>query len=116
MGVVFVDISFCRLTEYLLLSQSRIKEGKKITNTADRKMTRLDEAYQKAAKRILDQMFPDEEDMELEYQFLAAKIFVAKTCEAIIRLWMTNGWNWQKIMYSSYCRPCRKKIPCIKKN
>lgn len=82
LGVVFVDISFCRLTEYLLLSQSRIKEGKKITNTADRKMTRLDEAYQKAAKRILDQMFPDEEDMELEYQFLAAKIFVAKTCEA----------------------------------
>ena len=82
LGVVFVDISFCRLTEYLLLSQSRIKEGKKIKNTADRKMTRLDEAYQKAAKRILDQMFPDEEDMELEYQFLAAKIFVAKTCEA----------------------------------
>lgn len=82
LGVVFVDISFCRLTEYLLLSQSRIKEGKKIKNTADRKMTRLDGAYQKAAKRILDQMFPDEEDMELEYQFLAAKIFVAKTCEA----------------------------------
>ena len=34
-----------------------------------------------AAKKILDRMFPHEDEMELEYQFLAAKFAVAKTCE-----------------------------------
>lgn len=42
LGIILIDISFCRLTEYLLMSKSRIEEGKKITNTADRKMTELE--------------------------------------------------------------------------
>ena len=83
LGVVFVDISFCRLTEYLLLLQNRIREGKKIQNTADREMTKLEEGYRKAAGDILYKMFPQEKDMELEIQFLAAKIFVARTCETV---------------------------------
>ena len=33
------------------------------------------------AKKILDRMFPEEDEMELEYQFLAAKFAVAKTCD-----------------------------------
>lgn len=81
LGIVFVDISFCRLTEYLLLSQKRIKEGKKITHTADRTMTQLDDCYIRAARHILKQLFPDEENMTLEDQFLAAKLFVGRTCE-----------------------------------
>lgn len=81
LGIIFIDISFCRLTEYLLMSKSRIEEGKKITNIADRKMTELDVSYVEAAKEILDKMFPTETEMDLEYRFLAAKLFVAKTCE-----------------------------------
>lgn len=84
--VVFVDISFCRITEYLLLTQKRIKEDKKIRDRADRKMTVLDDVYINAAKMILDRMFPGDSDMELEYQFLAAKLAVAKTCEVQAKL------------------------------
>lgn len=79
--VVFVDIAFCRITEYLLLAKRRILEGKKVTNSENRTMTQLDSAYMKAAKDILDRFFPDEQNMELEYQFLAAKLYVAKTCQ-----------------------------------
>lgn len=79
--IAYVDISFCRITEYLLLTQKRIKEGKKIRDCADRKMTALDESYLNAAKMILDQMFSNQKEMDLEYQFLAAKLAVAKTCE-----------------------------------
>lgn len=86
LGVVFVDISFCRITEYLLLTQKRIKEDKKIRDRADRKMTVLDDVYINAAKMILDRMFPGDSDMELEYQFLAAKLAVAKTCEVQAKL------------------------------
>ena len=81
LGIILIDISFCRLTEYLLMSKSRIEEGKKITNTADRKMTELEKSYLEAAKGILDKMFPMETEMDLEYRFLAAKLFVAKTCD-----------------------------------
>lgn len=81
LNVVFVDISFCRLTEYLLLSGKRIKEGKKIVDSGDRRMTELEELYLEAAKEILQKMFPDKDQMELEHQFLAAKLVVAKTCE-----------------------------------
>ena len=86
LGVVFVDISFCRITEYLLLTQKRIKEDKKIRDRADRKMTVLYDVYINAAKMILDRMFPGDSDMELEYQFLAAKLAVAKTCEVQAKL------------------------------
>lgn len=81
LGVVLVDISFCRLTEYLLLTKRRMEEGNKIRNKADRTMTKLDDIYVETAKKILDRMFPHEDEMELEYQFLAAKFAVAKTCE-----------------------------------
>lgn len=81
LGVVLVDISFCRLTEYLLLTKKRIEDGNKIKNKADRIMTKLDDVYTETAQKILDRMFPEEENMDLEYQFLAAKLAVAKTCE-----------------------------------
>lgn len=81
LGVVLVDISFCRLTEYLLLTKRRMEEGNKIRDKADRTMTKLDDIYVETAKKILDRMFPHEDEMELEYQFLAAKFAVAKTCE-----------------------------------
>lgn len=81
LGVVLVDISFCRLTEYLLLTKRRMEEGNKIRDKADRTMTKLDDVYVETAKKILDRMFPHEDEMELEYQFLAAKFAVAKTCE-----------------------------------
>lgn len=81
LGVIFVDISFCRLTEYLLLTKKRMEENNKIRNKAERTLTKLDDIYIETAKKILDRMFPKEEDMELEYQFLAAKLAVAKTCE-----------------------------------
>lgn len=41
LGVVLVDISFCRLTEYLLLTKRRMEEGNKIRNKADRTMAKL---------------------------------------------------------------------------
>lgn len=81
MEVVLVDISFCRLTEYLLLTKKRIEDGNKIKTTADRTMTKLDDIYTNTAKKILNRMFPEEKKMELEFQFLAAKLAVAKTCE-----------------------------------
>lgn len=81
LGVIFVDISFCRLTEYLLLTKKRMEENNKIRNKAERTLTKLDDIYIETAKKILDRMFPQEEEMELEYQFLAAKLAVAKTCE-----------------------------------
>lgn len=81
LGVVLVDIFFCRLTEYLLLTKKRMEEGNKIRNKADRTMTKLDDIYVETAKKILDRMFPEEDEMELEYQFLAAKFAVAKTCD-----------------------------------
>ena len=84
LGVVLVDISFCRLTEYLLLTKRRMEEGNKIRDKADRTMTKLDDVYVETAKKILDRMFPHEDEMELEYQFLAAKFAVAKTCEVEI--------------------------------
>lgn len=81
LNVVFVDISFCRLTEYLLLSEKRIKEGKKITSSADRKMTELTSCYLDVSMEILQKMFPDKDNMEMESQFLAAKLVVARTCQ-----------------------------------
>ena len=81
LGVMLVDVSFCRLTEYLLITKKRMEDGNKIRNKAERTLTKLDDIYVEAAKKILDQLFPEEEEMELEYQFLAAKLAVAKTCE-----------------------------------
>lgn len=86
LGLIFVDISFCRITEYLLLSKKRIEKGKKITDSTDRIMTELDQHYIAAAKSILNKMFPEEKDMEMEYQFLAAKLFIAKTCTVQARV------------------------------
>ncbi len=86
LGVVFVDISFCRIMEYLLLSKKRIEKGKKITDSTDRVMTELDQPYLNAAQAILDKIFPNEKDMEMEYQFLAAKLFIAKTCSVQARV------------------------------
>ena len=77
---------FCRITEYLLLSKKRIEKGKKITDSTDRIMTELDQHYIAAAKSILNKMFPEEKDMEMEYQFLAAKLFIAKTCTVQARV------------------------------
>lgn len=58
LGVVLVDISFCRLTEYLLLTKRRMEEGNKIRNKADRTMTKLDDIYVETAKKILDRHVP----------------------------------------------------------
>ena len=30
LGIILIDISFCRLTEYLLMSKSRLRKGKKL--------------------------------------------------------------------------------------
>lgn len=77
---IFVDISFCRLTEYLLLTINRIGEGKILQNAGSRKMTKLDTSFLDAARLILDEVIPQNGDMAFEYQFLAAKLMVAKTC------------------------------------
>ena len=48
-----------------------MEEGNKIRNKADRTMTKLDDIYVETAKKILDRMFPHEDEMELEYQFFS---------------------------------------------
>lgn len=72
-----------------------MEEGNKIRNKADRTMTKLDDIYVETAKKILDRMFPHEDEMELEYQFLAAKFAVAKTCEVEAEI---------QVIPDEYCR------------
>ncbi|MDD3185198.1 MAG: PTS sugar transporter subunit IIA [Anaerostipes sp.] len=83
LGIHFVDISFCRLTEYLLIALQRIQTKNIIKDSNGRKLDLIKPEYVEAAKIAFDNSTESASYMKYEYEFFAAKLMVAKSCERV---------------------------------
>lgn len=81
LDIQLVDIDFCRVIEYLMITQQRVKSGNIIRETGkEEKLVIVDKSYIQTAQIIIDKILPHEKNIELEVQYLAARIFVDSTC------------------------------------
>lgn len=83
LGLQFVDISFGRLLEYLAITVERVRIGKKI-NKVDQQETQaeIDSKYLNVASLVLKNILPEyKKGYQAEAQYLAARLFVANTCD-----------------------------------
>ena len=78
--VVFTDISFGRLLEYLIMTRERLKMGRYIRSFAKETHLKLPEKYLKAADIYLgNYLKPEDAVWQYERVYLAARLYVAST-------------------------------------
>lgn len=82
LGVQFIDISFCRLLEYLVITSERVRIGKQIMkNTRGDITSQISHKYLEVAIEMLNKILPEcKKGYMAEAQYLAARLFVAPTC------------------------------------
>lgn len=83
LGIQFVDISFGRLLEYLAITIERVRMGKKINKVDQQEeWVEIDSKYLDVALLVLKHILPENKKGYLaEAQYLAARLFVAVTCD-----------------------------------
>ncbi len=82
LGVQFTDIAFGRLLEYLTITLERVRIGKPINkNTRGEETVKIGPKYSEVAAKMLKKLLPERKrEYEAEAQYLAARLFVAFTC------------------------------------
>lgn len=80
LGIIWTDIAFSRLLEYIIILKRRIQKGWIIKNTVAQELLPVDVKYYQAAEKVLSQLSL-KSDLLLEVKYLAARIFVAETIE-----------------------------------
>ena len=78
LGVIWTDIAFSRLLEYVVISKRRIQKNWTIENEKVHELIRVDAAYYQASEKALNQISAKKVSM-LEIKYLAARIYVAET-------------------------------------
>lgn len=78
LGVVWTDVAFSRLLEYVVISKRRIQKNWTIENENVHELIPVDAAYYQAAEKALNQISAKRVSM-LEIRYLAARIYVAET-------------------------------------
>lgn len=78
--VVWTDIAFSRLLEYIIILKRRIQKNWIIKNTVAQELLPVDVKYYQAAEKVLSQLSL-KSDLLLEVKYLAARIYVAETIE-----------------------------------
>jgi lichenan operon transcriptional antiterminator len=79
LGVLYTDISFSQIIEYLAVTLRRIKLGNIIKDKGSVYVLFVDETYRAAAHSILKDFVKCSSDLTLEEQFLGARLFVLRT-------------------------------------
>ena len=85
LGIQFTDIAFGRLLEYLAITLERVRIGKHINkNTRGEGTVEISHKYLEVASEVLRRLLPERKREYLaEAQYLAARLFVASTCNDI---------------------------------
>ncbi len=78
LGVIWTDIAFSRLLEYVVISKRRIQKNWTIENENVDELIQVDAAYYQAAEKALNQISAKKVSL-LEIKYLAARIYVAET-------------------------------------
>lgn len=83
LGIEFVDISFGRLLEYIVITVERVRIGKRIQkNRYPEGSLLVGERMEQAAHTLLRNLLPAEKKgYPAEAQYLAARLFVASVCD-----------------------------------
>lgn len=78
LGVIWTDIAFSRLLEYVVISKRRIQKNWTIENENVHELIQVDAAYYQASEKALNQISVKKASL-LEIRYLAARIYVAET-------------------------------------
>lgn len=78
LGVIWTDIAFSRLLEYVVISKRRIQKNWIINNENAHELLPIDMIYYQAAEKVMKQITAREVSL-LEVKYLAARIYVAET-------------------------------------
>lgn len=82
LNIRFTDIEFGRILEYLLITGQRIERGKLIKEEVRDDLPDIEAAYYHYSKEVLRRLYPKYADaLAMEVKFLAARLFVASTCD-----------------------------------
>lgn len=78
LGVIWTDVAFSRLLEYVVISKRRIQKNWIIENENSHELLPVDMTYYQAAEKVLNQITAREVSL-LEIKYLTARIYVAET-------------------------------------